>query len=276
MDKSIPDFENDNGLTDKQKRRRREYYAAREDNIRKTGEWQKANRGRVNEGRSKCRLKNIDKVRAYFREYARTYRVENKDRLSKYAKGPVFKATQKRYRVSVKTDAMMAYGGHCTCCGETRIEFLTLDHIHNDGAEKRRKGAGGGMKFYASLKVAGYPKGDLQVLCMNCNFSKGVYGYCPHREEAFKLLGLPFDRAQVVRTRVLILGDLPKAMPQQERKAGMRRKLAPEQVSELLELYRSGKHGIASLAARYSISIATVYATLNRLIQVNKAIESAV
>ncbi len=40
----------------------------------------------------------------------------------------------------LKDDIYKAYGGYvCTCCGETRELFLTLDHINNDGAEHRKQ-----------------------------------------------------------------------------------------------------------------------------------------
>lgn len=67
----------------------------------------------------------------------------------------------------------------CNCCGEFRIEFLTIDHIYNDGAKHRKE-----MKssIFHWLIKNDFPQG-FQVLCMNCNFSKGIHGYCPHEEE---------------------------------------------------------------------------------------------
>jgi len=68
----------------------------------------------------------------------------------------------------------------CECCGETIIEFLTIDHIDGNGGEHRRtelKGKYSSIGLW--LKDNGYPKG-FRVLCMNCNWSMGVHGYCPH------------------------------------------------------------------------------------------------
>jgi hypothetical protein len=71
------------------------------------------------------------------------------------------------------------YGGACACCGETRLEFLTIDHINGGGAEERGRT---GTNFYITLHKA--PKrDDLRVLCMNCNWAIGMYGYCPHEQE---------------------------------------------------------------------------------------------
>lgn len=73
----------------------------------------------------------------------------------------------------------------CSCCGEKYIEFLTIDHIEGGGAIHRRSigngkiGTGGGA-FYGWLRSQGFPAG-YRVLCQNCNFAIGVFGYCPHQ-----------------------------------------------------------------------------------------------
>ena len=68
------------------------------------------------------------------------------------------------------------YGMKCTCCGESQIEFLAIDHINNDGHKKRKV-----MKtnIYDWIIKNRYPK-DLQILCHNCNLAKAFYGGCPH------------------------------------------------------------------------------------------------
>src|SRR4051794_13956851 len=40
------------------------------------------------------------------------------------------------WRLTVETHN--AYGGKCICCGESKHEYLELDHINNNGAEERR------------------------------------------------------------------------------------------------------------------------------------------
>lgn len=68
----------------------------------------------------------------------------------------------------------------CCCCGEWRIEFLSLDHKAGDGAEHRRLiGHGRGSNIYLWAIRNGFPN-IFQVLCMNCNCARGFYGYCPH------------------------------------------------------------------------------------------------
>ena len=91
-----------------------------------------------------------------------------------------------RYRKEEKLRCYSAYGGAvCACCGETTLEFLSLDHTNNDGAKQRRllKYHGSGHAFYVWLRKHGYPEG-YQVLCMNCNFGKRMNGgVCPHVED---------------------------------------------------------------------------------------------
>ena len=82
----------------------------------------------------------------------------------------------------LKEEVVKEYGGKCVCCGEDTYEFLTIDHVHGDGAEHKRqmKAEGVGQNLYRWLKKHGYPKENFQLLCMNCNFAKGKYGVCPH------------------------------------------------------------------------------------------------
>lgn len=93
-----------------------------------------------------------------------------------------------RARRKSKTNALVAYSGQnptCSChgCNEHRWEFLTIDHIDGNGAAHRRSLSStrkvSGREFYVWLRKNNYPPG-FRVLCMNCNFSLGAYGYCPH------------------------------------------------------------------------------------------------
>lgn len=90
--------------------------------------------------------------------------------------------TNRASRTRLKMQVFNAYGGPvCACCGEKRVEFLSVDHIHNDGAVHRR--IIGPSKLYRHLRKHGYPPG-YQILCMNCNFAKSRFGMCPHEKEA--------------------------------------------------------------------------------------------
>lgn len=76
------------------------------------------------------------------------------------------------------------YGGKCACCGESRFEFLALDHINGDGGKLRKNGIHPktGKGLYAWIIRNNYPD-IFQLLCHNCNFAKGAYGACPHEQE---------------------------------------------------------------------------------------------
>jgi hypothetical protein len=84
-------------------------------------------------------------------------------------------------RFQLRLDTIAAYGGKCTCCGETQTEFLTIDHIEGDGAHERKHFDRSGQKMYAWLRRQGWPKDRYQLLCFNCNCAKGFYGQCPHQ-----------------------------------------------------------------------------------------------
>ena len=72
----------------------------------------------------------------------------------------------------LKFEFILAYGGKCTCCGETGIEFLTVEHI------KEYAKINGIKLIYESttdqlirkLKALRWPEG-YTVLYYNCNMS---------------------------------------------------------------------------------------------------------
>lgn len=89
------------------------------------------------------------------------------------------------WRIKIKIEVFSHYSKgkpKCKCCGESHLEFLSIDHIKGGGKRHfiglNRRGAG----FYVWLRKNKYPKG-FRVLCMNCNFAKGHYKKCPHKIE---------------------------------------------------------------------------------------------
>ena len=93
-----------------------------------------------------------------------------------------YKAKQRRSRQKLRAEMVAAYGGKCSCCGETNIEFLTLEHINNDGAEHRASlGTGGGNKVWFDLKKRGWPKEGFTILCWNCHMATCHGHPCPHK-----------------------------------------------------------------------------------------------
>jgi len=79
-----------------------------------------------------------------------------------------------------------AYGGKCACCGETRREYLTIDHISGGGRKQQKEMKFSGPKgLYCWLKKNNYPEG-FQVLCFNCNCGKGNLSVCPCDKDIFE------------------------------------------------------------------------------------------
>lgn len=106
--------------------------------------------------------------------------VYSKDGLKEYCRSCI-KIQDKSSHNKIRLEVLSNYGLFCVCCGETKIEFLTIDHINGNGAEHTRL-TGKGTRLYYWLKRNNYPKDNYQVLCFNCNCAKGQNGRCPHNE----------------------------------------------------------------------------------------------
>lgn len=90
------------------------------------------------------------------------------------------KCKNARYKV-LRQCLLDYYGNKCTCCGEVTKEFLTIEHLNNNGSLQRKKQGLVGVTFYRWVIKQGFPP-DLTILCFNCNCSKGIYGKCPHQQ----------------------------------------------------------------------------------------------
>jgi hypothetical protein len=75
---------------------------------------------------------------------------------------------KRNHYIDLKMEVFAHYGCQCANCGIDKIEFLTIDHINNNGAEHRKQI---GTQIYPWLKKNKYPA-DFQVLCYNCNYLK--------------------------------------------------------------------------------------------------------
>jgi hypothetical protein len=92
----------------------------------------------------------------------------------------------RKWKKGLREECLKAYGGVCACCGEDHLQFLTIDHIDNDGAAHRKAlKLHTGAQTYGWLKSNNWPEG-FQVLCYNCNCAKGAYGQCPHEGESHR------------------------------------------------------------------------------------------
>jgi hypothetical protein len=71
-------------------------------------------------------------------------------------------------QINLKIKAYQYFGSACTNCGCSKLEFLTIDHVNNDGAMHRKKF----QNIYSWLNANNYPKNNFQILCFNCNYLK--------------------------------------------------------------------------------------------------------
>ena len=165
--------------------------------------WVSKNMERIREYNKKWIKNNPDKARLYrerfysknpnfVKEHNKKYRLENKLKISignkKYRikNRDILIKKSKENRDKLKLRVYNHYSNFdikCNCCGERHIEFLSIDHVNNDGAEHRRTQQHG-MVFYTWIKRNNFPTG-FQILCFNCNWSKAVdkEHLCIHQKE---------------------------------------------------------------------------------------------
>lgn len=69
----------------------------------------------------------------------------------------------------------------CACCGENEKDFLTIDHVAENGAEHRKQIGRASDKLHNWLIKNNFPAG-YQILCFNCNCARSYRGKgtCPH------------------------------------------------------------------------------------------------
>lgn len=93
----------------------------------------------------------------------------------------VRRSERKKWK-NIRKKAIEFYGNKCECCGESRYEFLALDHINGGGNRHKKQLKEEGISIWYWLQRNNYPSG-FRVLCHNCNQSMGAWGYCPHQKE---------------------------------------------------------------------------------------------
>ena len=136
------------------------------------------------------REKNRENYIQYGRDSYKRNPEGHRERARKsYHKHSVERLEQKKQRIlATRIAAIECYSqgeNCCACCGEKIFDFLTLDHINNDGADHRREFGGrvsfSGDKFIKHL-LDTKQLDRIQVLCMNCNWGKQRNnGICPHK-----------------------------------------------------------------------------------------------
>ncbi len=101
---------------------------------------------------------------------------------------------------STKLELITLLGGKCSCCDESRIQYLSIEHSNNDGSKhsidiinryslKLDTKLGNARYRYILKDIKnGIMWPGMIVHCFNCNCSKGANGYCPHEIERGELI----------------------------------------------------------------------------------------
>ena len=101
-----------------------------------------------------------------------------------YANKSKIVKTMKEHRIKIKTAAIAILGDKCACpgCNETNIKFLTIDHVHNNGARHRKQIGNSSNKLHQWIVDSPHRATRvLRLLCWNCNCGRAVNsGICPH------------------------------------------------------------------------------------------------
>lgn len=138
----------------------------------------------------------------------------------------------RKWRAQIKLEMLNTFGRKCQCCGERNPQFLTLDHVNNDGGKQRAKNKEEHNStnielIYQQARREGWPKDKYQLLCMNCNFAKGHWGICPHQsaltadaiyvELESRVFPNTGKKHQNMNLEPLKLGPLSRKLPEKER-----------------------------------------------------------
>lgn len=123
----------------------------------------------------------VNRPKGYRERSRKAYYAKRRDWL-KTPEGVIWRRAQNRtWNNANRQIVLNHYGARCACCGEGIERFLTVDHKHNDGNE-RRAIHGTGSAFYRHIIKNGFPS-EFQILCFNCNLGRAMNGgTCPHKE----------------------------------------------------------------------------------------------
>lgn len=89
-------------------------------------------------------------------------------------------AKARNYHREQKKIVLDHYGAKCNCpnCDVIEFEFLTVDHMDNDGAKHRKEIS----SIFTWIIKNKFPS-NIQILCWNCNCAKQYFGGCNHRKK---------------------------------------------------------------------------------------------
>ncbi len=95
-----------------------------------------------------------------YRQYGKTYPKTD----------PEYNQKQNSRHKQRRSAVICAYGNQCAYCYEDDYNQLTIDHIHNNGAQHRKE-INNIIDHLYNNKI---DKDNYQILCWNCNCSKNI------------------------------------------------------------------------------------------------------
>jgi hypothetical protein len=99
----------------------------------------------------------------------------NSSRTRGYLDLPPEQQSKSQKRRSQLWKEALDFFGPCKTCKTDELKFLTVSHIHNNGAELRKQGQPCGADLLSRFRVSGWPeslKEDYCLECWNCNSSR--------------------------------------------------------------------------------------------------------
>lgn len=145
------------------------------------------------EATKRYRLRHPERIRAQKRAWYRRKKKQSPRYFARILrqrrkKNPgVYRQYARSAHDKIRLKVLSKYCGgkpKCMCpgCDVSKLEFLTLQHIHGGGTKQRHalRRHGTGINFYYWVRKYGYPK-YLTVFCANCNLAESRFGGCPHR-----------------------------------------------------------------------------------------------
>jgi len=145
----------------------------------------------------RSRWQNEPGYREKSKEACKRYRLKNRETLLDMMR--IRKRQQRQWLIAL-------YGGKCECCGETRWEFLAIDHLDGGGSQERKRF--GTTAYYKHLADAGRRLPGYRLLCHNCNASLGMYGYSPHTKKSS--IADPSDAGMLDASAPAVMADFAR------------------------------------------------------------------
>jgi predicted amidophosphoribosyltransferase len=108
------------------------------------------------------------------------------DRTGNYCKfcTTLITAGSKKVIKNLRLEVLQHYGMQCKCCGETNSNLLSIDHIEGGGRKHKENIliTDKTTSLFKWIKKNNFPNG-FQILCFNCNMTKGAFGICIHKNK---------------------------------------------------------------------------------------------